>query len=341
LRNGAGVMLHYEHRHGEHSLLSDLITYQENDFTKVHLHLGTMIDDHGRFIGLWQIVDGEPLRQLCAYQYDAYGDLIQAQDENGAVWSYQFQHHLITRYTDRTGRGMNLQWDGSSAKAKAVREWADDGSFDTRLEWDENIRLTYVTDALGNETWHYYDILGYTYRIRYADERSEWFFRDEAKNIVRRVNADGSTDRYSYDERSNLLEHIRADHTVMHYAYDDQDLLIKISDAEGGQWQRAYDDQGNLVEALDPLGNKTEYAYNKSGQPTAIKDANGNEKTLDYNDAGQMVEYVDCSGKTSAWEYNELGQMTCFTDAAGNATEYEYKAGQLVLIRHPDKTEER
>ena len=341
LRNGAGVMLHYEHRHGEHSLLSDLITYQENDFTKVHLHLGTMIDDHGRFIGLWQIVDGEPLRQLCAYQYDAYGDLIQAQDENGAVWSYQFQHHLITRYTDRTGRGMNLQWNGSSAKAKAVREWADDGSFDTRLEWDENIRLTYVTDALGNETWHYYDILGYTYRIRYADERSEWFFRDEAKNIVRRVNADGSTDRYSYDERSNLLEHIRADHTVMHYAYDDQDLLIKISDAEGGQWQRAYDDQGNLVEALDPLGNKTEYAYNKSGQPTAIKDANGNEKTLDYNDAGQLVEYVDCSGKTSAWEYNELGQMICFTDAAGNATEYEYKAGQLVLIKHPDKTEER
>jgi hypothetical protein len=162
LRNGAGIMLHYEHRHGEHSLLSDLITYQENDFTKVHLHLGTMIDDHGRFIGLWQIVDGEPLRQLCAYQYDAYGDLIQAQDENGAVWSYQFEHHLITRYTDRTGRGMNLQWDGQSAKAKAIREWADDGSFDTRLEWDENIRLTYVTDALGNETWHYYDILSTT-----------------------------------------------------------------------------------------------------------------------------------------------------------------------------------
>ncbi|WP_259740100.1 RHS repeat-associated core domain-containing protein [Pseudomonas brassicacearum] len=341
LRNGAGIMLHYEHRHGEQSVLSDLITYQENDISKVHLHLGTMIDDHGRLIGLWQIVDGAPLRQLCAYQYDAYGDLIQAQDENGAVWSYQYQHHLITRYTDRTGRGMNLEWYGQGAKAKAVREWADDGSFDTRLEWDENIRLTYVTDALGNETWHYYDILGYTYRIRYADERSEWFFRDDAKNIVRRVNADGSTDRYSYDERSNLLEHIRADHTVMHYAYDDQDLLIKISDAEGGQWQRAYDDQGNLVEALDPLGNKTEYAYNKAGQPTAIKDANGNEKALDYNDAGQLVEYVDCSGKTSAWEYNELGQMICFTDAAGNATEYEYNAGQLALIKHPDKTEER
>lgn len=340
LRNGAGIMLHYEHRHGELSVLSDLITYQD-DVTKVHLHLGTMIDDHGRLIGLWEIRDGVPLRQLCAYQYDNVGDLIQAQDENGAAWSYQYQSHLITRYTDRTGRGMNLQWQGQGADAKAVREWADDGSFDTHLEWDKNIRLAYVTDALGNETWHYYDSLGYTYRIRHPDERSEWLFRDNAKNVVRHVHTDGSTDRYSYDERSNLLEHIRADHSILHYAYDDQDQLIKISDAEGGLWQRDYDDHGNLVEAVDPLGNKTEYAYNPAGLPTEIKDANGNAKELKYNDAGQLVRYTDCSGKTSVWEYNERGQMVCFTDAVGNKTEYQYKAGQLVLIQHPDKTEER
>ncbi|MFJ4143422.1 RHS repeat-associated core domain-containing protein [Pseudomonas sp. NPDC089734] len=341
LRNGTGVMLHYEHRHGDARVLSDILTYQEGDISKVHLHLGTMLDEQGRLIGLWEIKDGKPLRQLCRYQYDVYGDLVQAQDEHGAAWQYHYQSHLIVRYTDRTGRGLNLQWDGSGADARAVREWADDGSFDTRLEWDENIRLTYVTDALGHETWHYYDIKGYTYRIRHPDGRSEWLFRDDAKNVVRHVHADGSTDRYTYDERSNLLQHIRADQTVVHYAYDDQDQLIKISDAEGGQWQRAYDDSGNLVETVDPLGNTTEYAYNGNGQPTAIKDAHGNEKALAYNDAGQLVEYTDCSGKTSAWAYNDLGQLVAFTDAAGNTTEYQYKAGQLALIVHPDTTEER
>ncbi|MEZ2874116.1 DUF6531 domain-containing protein, partial [Pseudomonas lundensis] len=340
LRNGAGVMLHHEYRHADQPVLSDLITYQ-GDLDNVHLHLGTMMDEHGRLTGLWEIRDSAPVRQLAAYYYDAHGDLINAQDENGAAWSYQYQHHLITRYTDRTNRGMNLQWQGTGPDAKAVREWADDGSFDTRLEWDENIRLTYVTDAHGHETWHYYDILGYTYRIRHADGRSEWLFRDDAKNIVRHVHPDGSTDRYAYDDRSNLLEHTRADHSVMHYAYDDHDQLIKISDAEGGLWLRDYDDQGNLIEAVDPLGNTTEYAYNNSGLPTAIKDANGNEKALAYNDAGQLVQYTDCSGKTSVWEYNDLGQMVCFTDAAGNKTEYEYKSGQLILITHPDNTEER
>jgi YD repeat-containing protein len=120
------------------------------------------------------------------------------------AWRYQYQHHLITRYTDRTGRGMNLQWQGYGVDAKAVREWADDGSFDTRLEWDENIRLVYVTDALGHETWHYYDSLGYTYRIRHADDRSDWFFRDDAKNVIRHVRADGRSDRYSYDDRATF-----------------------------------------------------------------------------------------------------------------------------------------
>jgi RHS repeat-associated protein len=340
LRSGAGMMLHYEHHHGEASVLSDLITYQD-DVSKVLRHLGTQIDHEGRLTGLWEIRDGLPLRQLCAYQYDANGDLALAQDENGAAWSYQYQHHLITRYTDRTGRGMNLQWQGQGADAKAIREWADDGSFDTRLEWDENIRLTYVTDAHGNETWHYCDILGYTYRIRYPDERSEWLFRDDAKNVIRHVHPDGTVDQYSYDERGNRVEHIRADDTVEHFAYDDQDQLIKIMDAEGSVWLRAYDDLGNLVETVDPLGNKTEYAYSPSGQPIAIKDANGNEKQLEYNDADQLIKYTDCSGKSSAWEFNDSGKLICFTNPAGESTQYQYEAGQLVVIKHPDNTEDR
>ncbi|WP_244160367.1 RHS repeat-associated core domain-containing protein [Pseudomonas graminis] len=341
LPNGAGVMLHYEHRHGDQMVLSELVTYSEKDLNKVHLRLGILIDDQGQLTGLWERRDGGVKRQLCAYQYDGFGDLVLAQDENGGTWRYQYQDHLITRYTDRTNRGLNLQWQGSGPDAKAVREWADDGSFDTRLAWDENIRLTFVTDALGNETRHYYDSLGYTYRICHADGRSEWFFRDAAKNIIRHVHTDGSTDRYRYDKLSNLTEHTRADHSVMNYAYDDKSHLIKISDGEGGLWKRDYDLRGNLVEAIDPLENVTEYAYNGFGLPTAIKDANGNTKALAYNDAGQLVKYTDCSGKVSAWEYDERGQMVRFTDPVGHSTAYEYKSGQLVLIKHPDKTEER
>ncbi|WP_174769945.1 RHS repeat-associated core domain-containing protein [Paraburkholderia hayleyella] len=339
LRGGAGLLLGYEHRTGERVVLSDLITYQD-DPSQAHLHLGTDIDTHGRITGLWLMGEDAPQRRLSLYRYDEAGDLTLAQDENAAIWTYQYQQHLVTRYTDRTGRGMNLEWQGQGPDARAVHEWADDGSFDTRLEWDGNIRLTCVTDAHGQQTWHYYDHLGYTYRIIHSDRRQEWFFRDEAKNIIHHIHTDGSEDRYAYDENSNLLEHIRADGTRVHYAWDMADQLIRISDAEGGLWQRDYDTRGRLTGTVDPLGNRTGYTYNLMGMPIAITDASGRQKQLAYNASGQLTRYVDCSGKASEWVYDARGQLMQFTDAAGQATRYRHESGQLVAILYPDGSAE-
>ncbi len=337
-RSGAGVALHYDHRVGGDTVLSEVIAYQGET---VLAHVGIRLDDAGRIAELWQIAGGQLVRQLTRYTYDDAGDLVMAQDENAAHWDYTYRHHLVTRYTDRTGRGMNLQWLGDGPDARAVREWADDGSFDTRLAWDENIRLTYVTDALGNETWHYYDILGYTYRIKYPDGLSEWLFRDDAKNVVKHVHPDGAVERYAYDANGNLVEHIRPDDSAVHYAWDDKNQLIKIRDAEGGLWQRDYDLHGNLTEEIDPLGHKTAYAYNKAGLLVGITDAKGGKTQLAYTPSGQLASYTDCSGKTSAWKHGERGELIRFTDAAGGITQYHYEAGQLARIVHPDERVER
>jgi RHS repeat-associated protein len=343
-RSGARATLHYEHRVARHGVpdtaLSDIITWQGEGGTPL-THVGTRLDAHGRIEGLWQIADGKLVRQLAHYEYAPEGDLAIAQCEHGTHWAYAYQHHLVTRYTDRTGRGMNLHWDGDSAHARAVREWADDGSFDTRLEWDEHIRLTYVTDAHGAETWHYYDILGYTYRIIHPDGLSEWLFRDAAKNVTRHVRPDGSVDAYDYDARGNLLRHTRADGSTLHYAWDDKDQLVKIRDAEGGLWQREYDPRGHLVKDTDPLGAVTAYAYDKAGLLIEITDAKGGTKALAYTAQGQLARYTDCSGKHSAWHYNPQGQLTRSTDAAGHCTHYAYEHGQLTTVTHPDQSEER
>ncbi|WP_158619362.1 RHS repeat-associated core domain-containing protein [Pseudomonas sp. v388] len=339
LRNGAGLLLRHAHQACDRPVLSELLTYQD-DPTQVHRRLSTTIDDHGRITAVWEASEAAAPRRLCTYRYDAAGDLIHAEDEHEASREYRYQQHRVTRYTDRTGRGLNLEWQGDGPDAKAVREWADDGSFDTRLRWDVNIRLTIVTDALGQDTRHYYDELGYTYRTVHPDGRSEWLFRDAAKNVVRHVHPDGSTDRYRYDERSNLVQHIRADHSQVHYAYDDQDRLIKTRDAEGGLWLRDYDARGHLQETVDPLGHKTRYTNNAAGLPVSVEDAKGNKTRLEYNAAGQLLAYTDCSGKRSRWDYNALGQPVAFTDAQGQITRYEYQAGQLAKVLHPDQTEE-
>lgn len=366
-RDGAALGLRYDHvvasgPHAGEQVLSDIISKQGDT---VVAHAGTQIDaDSGRIRALWEIRDGKLLRQLAAYDYDDNGDLIRAQDENGAAWHYQYDRHLVTRYTDRTGRGMNLAYDtsiDSGAHAKAIREWADDGSYDTRLEWDKSIRLTYVTDALGNQTRYYYDIAGYTYRVVYPDGREEWLFRDDAKNVVRHIHPDGSSEHHRYDAHGNLLTHTRADGSQVHFEYDDQHRVTGIRDAEGGTWKRDYNAQGHLVEETDPRGNKTQYAYDKAGRPTEVTDAKGGVKKLAYTPDGQLAGYTDCSGHSSQWEYDGRKRLVKSIDAAGNVTRYRYTPlsattlaqansdaidsgnhpGQLEAVIHPDGTEEQ
>ncbi len=350
------IGLRYDHviaATGE-EVLSDIISKQGG---LTIAHVGTRPDARsGLITSLWEIKGGQVVRQLAAYVHDAEGDLVSAQDENSETWNYSYHHHLVTRYTDRTGRGMNLEYDGTGVDAKAVREWSDDGSFALKLEWDRKIRLTYVTDALGGETWYYYDILGYTYRIIHPDKRQEWFFRDEAKNIIRHVHTDGSTDDFSYDADGNLRTHTRADGSQVHYAHDQRGRMTGLRDAEGGVWKRDYDADGKLVEEIDPLGHKTEYAYDKAGRPERVTDAKGGVKTLTYNWAGQLASHTDCSGKTTRWEYDEQGRLVKATDAMGQSTRYRYggtngqrqataaanasRPGQLEQITLPDNTSE-
>jgi RHS repeat-associated protein len=338
LRSGAWLALHYEHVFNGKPVLSDLLTYQdERQQHHIHLeHSGT-----GHIRSVWLMRNGTALRLLAAYEHDNSGDLVGAQDENAAQWMYTYHNHLITRYTDRTGRGLNVEWNGEGPDAKAVREWGDDGSFETRLEWDKNIRLTYVTNAQAQETWHYYDILGFTYRIVYPDGNEEWFYRDEAKNVIQHIHTDASVEQFAYDERGNLLQHIRADGTSIHHAYDDQGQRFKTRDAEGGLWKYDYDQRGNIIETQDPLENKTQYAYNSDNLPIAIIDANGGERKLAYNRDGQLVSYTDCSGKTTQWQYDNQGKLSKLINAVGEVTEYLYEAGQLTQLVHPDKTKER
>lgn len=352
---GAAVGLRYDHviaATGE-QVLSDIVSKQGD---AVIAHVGTQPDARtGLIKSLWELKDGQVVRQLAAYTHDAEGDLVTAQDENGAGWQYGYSHHLVTRYTDRTGRGMNLQYDGTGVDAKAVREWSDDGSFALMLEWDRNIRLTYLTDAIGGETWYYYDVLGYTYRIIHPDQREEWFLRDDDKNITRHIHPDGTTDDYVYDVNGNLKTHTRADGSSVHYEYDARHRVAGILDAEGGVWKREHDAKGNLTEEIDPLGHKTEYAYDEAGQPVRITDAKGGVKMLAYTPAGQLASYTDCSGKVSSWAYDGRGRLVKATDAAGQATRYRYTpvgaaasrgegnnnhAGQLEEITLPDDTSE-
>ncbi|WP_080408543.1 glycohydrolase toxin TNT-related protein, partial [Burkholderia ubonensis] len=294
-------------------------------------------DAHGRIVGIaHHDAQGEYVGTLASYEYDDKNDLVGATDRYGNRREYRYRHHLVTRYTDRTGRGVNLEWNGDGPKAKCFREYADDGSNEVRLAWHPDFRMVSVTDAIGNVTHHYYDSKGYSFRVIHPDGSEEWMYRDENDRLVQYIHRDGTVDQMEYDARGNLVRHQRPDGSVIEMAYDVKDQIVRVTDPLGHPWLREYDDAGNMVVQVDPLGHKIEYGYDERGMVTEIKDAKGGTKALKYDSAGRLTSYTDCSGKTTQWTYDAQGRLTETKDPAGGAVTYRYGAnGQLTEVVSP------
>ncbi|WP_353171880.1 RHS repeat-associated core domain-containing protein [Acinetobacter rudis] len=319
--NGQQYEFYYDHLRQGQYYLSDIIVKSGD---RQLYHIGTELGISHKIEQMWLLQDQQKIRKLAEYQYDRSGDLIKAKNENGESYQYQYQNHLVTRYTDLTGRGVNLKWDGHTAEAKAIHEWADDGSDESRLEWSEHIRATSVYDALNNETVHYYTENGYTYRTIYPDGLEEWFIRDINERVVQHIQTNGATINYEYDKKGNLLKLINEEGVAIYYGYDDDNNLTHIRDGEGHIWQREYDQQGNLTAEIDPIEGKTQYQYNPMGLPISIQDAKGGVKQLSYNGQGQLTQYVDCSGKATQWQYDERGRLKQTVNALNEMTQYKY-----------------
>ncbi|HAV4865202.1 RHS repeat-associated core domain-containing protein [Acinetobacter baumannii] len=283
---------------------------------------------------------------LARYDYDTQGNLIKAIDQNGHTRTYEYNYfHQLTRYTDRTGRGQNIRYESTDAKAKAIEEWADDGSFHTKLKWHPRLRQVAVYDAYDVPAYYYFDLNGFTYRTRLADGRESWYSRDGKKRITRQIDFEGRETQQEYNDQDQLVKIVQPNGGVIRFAYDEQDNLVEIKDPEGSIWKREYDENGNLNKEINPLGHITQYKYNNDNQLVEVIDAKGGVKKIQYNELGQMISYTDCSGKSSTWEYDEDGVLTAEQTANNKVVQYFYSTkgrdkGQLQSIIYPDGLKE-
>ncbi|MFJ0261694.1 RHS repeat-associated core domain-containing protein [Acinetobacter baumannii] len=283
---------------------------------------------------------------LARYEYDIQGNLIKAIDQNGYTRTYEYNNfHQLTRYTDRTGRGQNIRYESTEAKAKAVEEWADDGSFHTKLKWHPRLRQVAVYDAYDVPTHYYFDLNGFTYRTRLADGRESWYSRDGKKRITRQIDFDGRETQQEYNDQDQLVKIVQPNGGIIRFEYNEQGNLVEIKDPEGSIWKREYDENRNVSKEINPLGHITQYKYNNDNQLVEVIDAKGGVKKIQYNELGQMISYTDCSGKSSTWEYDEDGALTAQETANNKVVQYFYSTkgrdkGQLQSIIYPDGLKE-
>ena len=300
-------------------------------------------NDQGKILAIFVDDEVEPLAH---YIYDQQGNLIQAFDENAHHRDYEYNSaHQLTRYTDRTGRGQNIRYDSSLPNAKAIQEWADDGSFKTTLKWHPRLRQVAVYDAYDVPTYYYFDLDGFTYRIRLADGREKWYSRDQYKRITREIDFNGRETQQEFNGLGQLIKIVQPNGGVIRFAYDEQGNLTETKDPEGHLWKKEYDAEGRVTKEINPLGHTNQYKYNAQGQVVEVIDAKGGSKKIQYNELGQMTSYTDCSGKSSTWEYDEEGSLTAEQPANNKVVQYLYSTqgrdkGQLQSIVYPDGLKE-
>ncbi|MDS7928269.1 RHS repeat-associated core domain-containing protein [Acinetobacter sp. V102_4] len=281
---------------------------------------------------------------LARYDYDTQGNLIQVIDQNGHIRAYEYNSfHQLTRYTDRTGRGQNIRYESTDAKAKAIEEWADDGSFHTKLKWHPRLRQVAVYDAYDVPTYYYFDLNGFTYRTRLADGRESWYSRDGQKRITRQIDFEGRETQQEYNDQDQLVKIVQPNGGVIRFAYDKNNMPIEIKDAEGNIWKREYNTRGHVSKEINPLGQMTQYKYNNDNQLVEVIDAKGGVKKIQYNELGQMTSYTDCSDKSSYWEYDKSGKLLSQNNADMQKVQFIYSGknqDQLETIIYPDGLKE-
>ncbi|WP_193088192.1 type VI secretion system tip protein TssI/VgrG [Advenella sp. FME57] len=330
--------------------INDLATHLFYTQTGLLLRLETDIhtvnfehDDSGRIIRIGQQRNdsesgGSLDETLASYLYDEQGDLVQATDEYGNKYHYTYSNHLITRYTDKTDRGINLEWDGNEPTARCLLEYADDGSRETRFSWDRKNNSSYVTDALGQTTRYVYNSENYINEIHYSDGTRLVRTRDEFNNITSVTFPDSTSRRFIYDSRDNMVEMVRQDGLAVRWEYDEFNRPVRIHEPSGALWQREYDKQRNLSAQVDPLGHRTEYVYNNQRLPILVVDGKQNTKRITYTASGQIKTYSDCSNKTTTWSYDDRDRVCMVVNAEGEVLSYTYaENGTVAGIEHDRK----
>ncbi|HEX7112531.1 MAG TPA: putative Ig domain-containing protein, partial [Mizugakiibacter sp.] len=268
-----------------------------------------------------------------AYRYDAFGDLLQQQQQ----WSQPGQALGAT----------NSVTTAYSYDARGLRtgEVDDAGGLNrtTAITYDAFGRATSRTDARGNVVTYTYDALG------------RQVGRSEAVQGVAR------TTHCTYDAYDRVLTETDAMGQVTTYAYDTAHHTVTVTTPDGIQVVTVKDAYGDTLSVTDGAGNATHYTYDGDGRLLTVQDALGNTTTTNAYDAaghlarttdatGHVVAYTyDAAGRTltrtvdpdglhlvTAYAYDGRGQQISVTDPTGTVTTYAYDAGGNVLTQVQD-----
>lgn len=288
-------------------------------------------DDAGR-----RVLTTNPDGGETAFQYNAFGDVIERMDADGVVTTmdYDDNGNLLSEVVDTRGHyyEYNIHNEISSEYDKSGRSSRNKMTYRYNKRGD----VLSVEDNDGVVSSRRYDGVG---------------------NIVTESLEDISS-TYTYDYMGNVLSEMDDNGGLVEYEYDELGRLIESKSAEGKSVTHLYNAGGQRIESIDGSGNKTLYDYDEFGNLLSVELANGAVTTYQYDDNDALLSETNALGETTSRSYNGLGQLlhvkndldeivfeydydgmgniTSITDGNGNTTKLSYDAmSRLVSMTDP------
>ena len=303
---------------GSNQLLS--VTYADNSAFNFsydgNLRLTTVTDALGNI--------------LESHSYDGQGRAITSEKQGGVDhFSLEYVSDTETEVTDGLGRVTRYNFDTSKGRQVVTRVegvcscGGGGGSQVQTWEYDDQLNVTSMTDALNHVTTYTYDANGNQLTETDSSGTVTYTYNDLAE-VLTRTNQAGGVTAHTYDGAGNLLSTTNALGRTTTLTYDSHGLPLTVTDARGKVATFAYDASGNLINRIDALNHSTTFAYDVRGRLTSTTNALGHVTSFAYDAYGRVMLVTRADGTTTSYEYDLAGRRTATTDAKGNRSTYLY-----------------
>ncbi len=273
--------------------------------------------------------------------YDNRGRVVQRQDQDGRISTYEHGEFGVTRLVDPLGRVTRFEYDSLGRRTTIILP----GDIITRFAYDAEGNLINSVDALGQVVELAYDNQGNLIMQSDGDRTSTYEY-DAQGQLIRQTDSVVGVREFERDAAGYITVEASPGGRVVAYERDALGNSIReqltILDSSGSEiqllQQNQYDANGFLSETTDANGGVLEKRHDHQGLPTSITDQLGRTSELSYLN-GQVESYEFSDGTTVEYAYDQGGRVTAATDRSGLTTHFVYDLrGNLIERILPDQT---